>query len=117
MPIALFEDIVGTRQGSVASKILAFVTCRLLLRRSLLLTLLTCRWAYAQGSGLSGPGKTPLPAQDAKRYPISGTVVNSVTSEPVRRALVRVNSGQEQLVAFTGGDGSFQLASVPEGPV
>ena len=50
-----------------------------------------------------------------KRYPISGTVFNSVTNEPLPRALVRINSGQDQRVAFTGGDGRFQIADISEG--
>ena len=52
-----------------------------------------------------------------KRYPISGIVLNSITNEPIRRALVRVSAGPQQYAAFTGGDGRFQVASVPEGTV
>ncbi len=116
LSLPLFDDIVGTRQNPMASKISALLMCRLLLRTSLPLSLLICRLACAQNSQwLSSDGSAPQAPKAAKRYPISGTVVNSVTSEPIRRALVRVNSGQEQLVAFTGADGSFQLASVPEG--
>lgn len=60
----------------------------------------------------------PLPQNpNAKRYLISGTVFNSVTNEPIPRALVRINSGQEQRVAFTGGDGHFQIADISEGMV
>ena len=60
----------------------------------------------------------PLPQNpNAKRYPVSGTVLNSVTNEPIPRALVRINSGQEQRVAFTGGDGRFQVADIAEGMV
>ncbi|MDQ2712080.1 MAG: carboxypeptidase-like regulatory domain-containing protein [Acidobacteriota bacterium] len=55
------------------------------------------------------------PPTNGKHYPVSGTVLNSVTSEPIRRALVRVTSGAEQYVAFTGADGRFQLPGVLEG--
>ena len=55
------------------------------------------------------------PPAKGKHYPVSGTVLNSVTSEPIRRALVRVTSGGEQYVAFTGADGRFQLPGVLEG--
>ncbi len=55
------------------------------------------------------------PPTSGKHYPVSGTVLNSVTSEPIRRALVRVSSGGEQYVAFTGADGRFQLLGVLEG--
>ncbi len=52
---------------------------------------------------------------NAKRYPVTGFVFNSATNQPIRRALVRVNSGGEQYLAFTGADGTFRLSNVPEG--
>lgn len=42
---------------------------------------------------------------------VSGAVVNLVTGEPIRRALVSVG----QLLVFTGADGRFQAENVPEG--
>ena len=45
------------------------------------------------------------------RFPVTGTVVNSITGEPIRRALVRSGSGD---LAFTGADGRFQM-DLPEG--
>ena len=64
---------------------------------------------------MNGPAGAQNPT--AKHYPISGTVLNSITNEPIRRALARVNGGAEQYAAFTGGDGRFQMPSVPEGTV
>ncbi len=67
-----------------------------------------------QVESFSGP---PPQNPNAKRYPLSGTVFNSVTNEPLPRALVRINSGQDQRVAFTGGDGRFQITDIAEGMV
>ena len=49
------------------------------------------------------------------RRTLSGSVVNSVTGEPIRKALVRT-MGVEQRFAFTGADGRFQIEGVAEGP-
>lgn len=50
-------------------------------------------------------------AQDTgKRYTVSGSVVNSVTGEPIRRALVTVGG----TLTFTGADGRFEAQNVPE---
>ncbi|MDQ2843355.1 MAG: carboxypeptidase-like regulatory domain-containing protein [Acidobacteriota bacterium] len=62
----------------------------------------------------SGPVQTAPPA-NTKRYPVSGSVVNSVTNEPIARALVNISGAQGQLAAFTGADGRFQFAEVAEG--
>jgi hypothetical protein len=51
---------------------------------------------------------------DIKTYPLSGTVTNAATGEPIRRALAHVN-GPVQLATFTGPDGRFQLTGVPQG--
>ena len=55
-------------------------------------------------------------AQDADRYPIRGTVVNSLTGEPIRGALVQIYTNRQRSV-LTGADGSFQFADVPTGTV
>ena len=54
--------------------------------------------------------------QSDAAYPIRGTVVNSVTGEPIRAALVRIFSNRQRSV-LTGADGSFQFADVPAGTV
>lgn len=48
------------------------------------------------------------------RHTVTGTVINSVTGEPIRRALVRIN-GPEQHFGFSGPDGRFQIDGVPDG--
>src|SRR6266436_5199092 len=55
-------------------------------------------------------------AQNADRYPIRGTVVNSLTGEPIRGALVQIYANRQRSV-LTGADGSFQFADVPAGTV
>lgn len=52
-----------------------------------------------------------LSAQTTARYTVSGTVVNSATNEPIRRALVGVAGS----LVFTGVDGRFRAENVPEG--
>lgn len=52
------------------------------------------------------------PAQGLQRYTVSGTVLNAVTNEPIRRALVGVGGS----LVFTGPDGRFQVENVPGGP-
>lgn len=66
------------------------------------------------GQLIEGPPQTLT--QTGTRRTVTGTVVNSVTAEPIRRALVRMN-GQRQQFAFTGPDGRFQLEGVPDGQV
>src|SRR5258707_15738699 len=53
-------------------------------------------------------------AQNADRYPIRGTVINSLTGEPIRGALVQIYANRQRSV-LTGADGSFQFADVPAG--
>src|SRR5579872_6834706 len=52
----------------------------------------------------------------ARKYKIEGAVVNSVTGEPVPRALVQV-TGPAQESVLTGNDGRFHFDAVPEGQV
>ncbi|MBV8809885.1 MAG: carboxypeptidase regulatory-like domain-containing protein [Acidobacteriaceae bacterium] len=67
----------------------------------------------AQVVNYSGPLTSANPAGH-NRYTVSGSVVNAVTGEPVRRALVRLQ-GPEQHSAFTGADGRFEIPNVLEG--
>ncbi|MBV9158800.1 MAG: carboxypeptidase regulatory-like domain-containing protein, partial [Acidobacteriaceae bacterium] len=70
-------------------------------------------------AGQEGQGTAPpVSAQSTSpaRRTITGTVVNSVTGEPIRRALVQL-AGPRQSFAFTGADGRFQIENFPEGDV
>src|SRR5258705_13864327 len=52
-------------------------------------------------------------------HALSGTVVNSVTGEPVRRAMVQAvpaNSGSP-ISVLTDGEGHFEFASLPESEI
>ncbi len=53
----------------------------------------------------------PVTPTDKNRYTVTGNVSNSVTGEPVRRALVHIG----QFAVFTGADGGFQIDGVPGG--
>lgn len=50
------------------------------------------------------------------RYTLTGTVVNSLTGEPIRRALVQIYAGNERL-AFTDGSGQFEFDNLPASQV
>jgi len=63
----------------------------------------------------SGPGPAPA-GTDHGQYTLTGTVVNSVTGEPISRALVQIN-GMAQQSAFTSGDGHFQFEGLNAGVV
>src|SRR4051794_29256597 len=53
-------------------------------------------------------------AQQQEKFVVSGSVVNSVTGEPIGRALVRV-IGQISRNTFTDQEGHFQVEDVPAG--
>lgn len=62
---------------------------------------------------LLGAYSLPSLGQTGARYTVTGSVVNSVTGEPIRRALVTVNGA----LVFTGADGRFEADNVAEGMV
>ncbi|HYK39217.1 MAG TPA: carboxypeptidase-like regulatory domain-containing protein, partial [Candidatus Eremiobacteraceae bacterium] len=47
-------------------------------------------------------------------YTLRGTVINSVTDEPIQRVLVEL-SGDHQRHFLTGADGKFEFQNVPPG--
>ena len=54
----------------------------------------------------------PAPASQAKTYTLSGTVVSSVTGDPVPHALVNISAGTGR-ATLTGIDGRFEFSSLP----
>jgi len=61
--------------------------------------------------GLSA-AQAPSANSSNETFTLTGTIVNSVTGEPVPRALVRTN-GMVQRTAFTDGEGHFQIDGLP----
>src|ERR1035441_2047982 len=59
-----------------------------------------------------------LPSNQARseKYSVSGTVINAVTGEPVRKALVQLY-GRQQRTVFSDGDGRFQFDGILAGQV
>lgn len=51
-----------------------------------------------------------------KRYTLTGTVVNSVTGEPIRRVYITM-FGRQQASAMTDADGHFEFGDLPSGQV
>src|SRR6516225_11517103 len=74
---------------------------------------------FAQYTG-SSPGppryETATATTDANSFNLSGTVLNSVTGEPIRRAAVQV-SGQSEKIALTDSGGHFVIEGLAEGNV
>jgi hypothetical protein len=61
------------------------------------------------------PASAQLSAEK-RTYSIRGTVVNSVTGDGIRGALVQTSSGRQRAL-LTGPDGRFQCDNLPAGPV
>jgi hypothetical protein len=75
-----------------------------------------CSTAFAQqdsGTAYSSPeSNSASDSQGRTRFSLGGTVVNSVTGEPVQRALVSVSNRQ---YAMTDSSGHFQVDGLPRG--
>ena len=67
---------------------------------------------FAQNAQPQDPAPNETPENGA--YSLSGTVVNSLTGEPVRRALVQVG-GENGGAAVTDNAGHFQIGGLKEG--
>ena len=68
--------------------------------------------AFTAASLQSQPVASPV--RPESRYAVSGTVVNSVTGEPIRRALVQL-SGAVSKQMLTNESGGFEFSGIPEG--
>jgi hypothetical protein len=60
-------------------------------------------------------GTSPTSA-DASKFSLSGTVVNSVTGEPIRRALVQMSGRTPEASVLTDFEGSFRFDGLTAGP-
>ena len=62
-----------------------------------------------------GPSQPQIGTSDipTPTYVVEGTVINSVTGEPIRAALVQIQIGQ-QISLLTGPDGKFHFDGVPQ---
>src|SRR3974390_259506 len=71
--------------------------------------------ALSQSEEIVGVGTgSPTPPASADKYPLTGTVVDAVSGEPIRKALVEVYTNQRRMT-FSDGDGRFQLEGIPAG--
>jgi hypothetical protein len=61
---------------------------------------------------LSSASAAQSPSANGETFTLSGTVVNSVTGEPIARAMVRTN-GAVQRTAFSDSEGHFQIDGLP----
>ncbi len=115
MYLPVRHDILGTHPGLPGSK-MSMARMRLALSAFLLLLSGSCL-CFSAGQTIQG-NLAPLPNQSTPqaRRTLTGTVVNSVTGEPIGRALVQI-AGPRQSFAFTGPDGRFQIENFPEGDV
>ncbi len=78
--------------------------------------LFLCLWC-AVATGTSSPQVASATSSSSSGdFTLSGTVVNSVTGEPIGRALVRI-IGVVQRTVFSDGEGRFQIDGLPTGSV
>jgi len=64
--------------------------------------------------GLAQISTQPLSSNPETRYKLGGTVINSVSGEPIRRALVQIHSNPARQ-ALTDGNGQFQFEGLAPG--
>ncbi len=69
--------------------------------------------ALAQSGGIAS-SVAPSNAPPVEKFTLTGTVIDAVTGEPIRKALVQIYSNQRRMT-FSDGDGRFQLEGIPAG--
>src|SRR5207245_5102073 len=62
------------------------------------------------------PAQLPSPANTAPTYTLDGVVLNSMTGQPIRAALVQMY-GRGQVSVLTGADGKFHFEGLPQGQI
>jgi hypothetical protein len=62
------------------------------------------------------PVQLPSPANTAPTYILDGVVLNSMTGQPIRAALVQMY-GRGQVSVLTGADGKFHFEGLPQGQI
>src|SRR5271156_5073962 len=65
---------------------------------------------------LSSASAAQSPSTSGETFTLSGTVVNSVTGQPIARAMVRTN-GAVQRTTFSDSEGHFQIDGLPPAQV
>ena len=84
---------------------------------ALFVTVLSWKVMGQQGWVFTTPaGRTSNQPASQNRYKITGKVVNSITGEPIGRAVVRINGSTNQQM-FTDGSGRFEASDIPEGQI
>ena len=61
-----------------------------------------------------GPAGPPPNQPPVEKFTVTGTVVDAVTGEPIRKAQVQIFANQRR-TTFSDGDGRFQLDGIPAG--
>ncbi len=64
-------------------------------------------------AALSGALLAQQPA--IEQHPLTGSVVNAITGEPLRKVLITLQTSESQNAAFTDATGRFEILSVPDG--
>ncbi len=86
------------------------------LRRAWRCQLLVCLLAALLAGAADAQIPPSSPAKGGETFMVSGTVVNSVTGEPIGRALVRVNRFPQR-TTFSDGEGHFEIDGLGPGHV
>ena len=81
---------------------------------SLLVSIWSAGLLAQNGAVIVGPVAAPPPAAATQKCTLTGSVIDSVTGEPVRKALVQLN-GIQRRSAFADSDGRFLFEAVPSG--
>jgi Carboxypeptidase regulatory-like domain len=102
-----FLSLIPIQRHSLARAIAVFVL--------VVLSFASPSRVFSQGAASGGPASASS-QNPAQTFTLTGTVLDAVTGEPIRKALVNLNSMQRRSV-FSDGSGRFQFDGVPGGMV